>query len=128
MSEAPLKVGDQASFRVHSTREAANFYYEITSRGKVIFSQVAQSPDIAFTLTPLMAPSSRLLVYQILPNNEIAADYIPFGVEGDYPHQIEVGFSTDEVGPGDGVDINIETQGPSKVGPVAVDRSVFILA
>ena len=128
VSEAPLKVGDQASFRVYSTREAANFYYEITSRGKVIFSQVAQSPDIAFTLTPLMAPSSRLLVCQILPNNEIAADYIPFGVEGDYPHQIEVGFSTDEVGPGDGVDINIETQGPSKVGLVAVDRSVFILA
>ena len=128
VSQGLLKVGDRAQFRVNSTQEAANFYYEIISRGKVVFSQVAYSPDIGFTLTPLMAPSSRLLVYQILPNSEVAADYIPFDVEGDYPHQVEVGFSTEEVGPGDSVDIDIRTQGPSRVGLVAVDRSVFILA
>ena len=128
VSLGPLKVGDQAQFRVYSTGEASNFYYEVISRGKVVFSQVSQSSDLVFPLTSLMAPSSRLLLYQILPNSEVAADYIPFDVGGDYPHQVEVGFSAEEVRPGDSVDIDIKTQGLSRVGLVAVDRSVFILA
>ena len=75
-----------------------------------------------------MAPSSRILVYQVLPNNEIAADYLPFNVEAAYPHDVQVGFSAEEVRPGDPVDINVLTQGEARVGLVAVDKSVFILA
>ena len=37
-------------------------------------------------------------------------------------------FSLDEVGPGEQVDINIQTEGEARVGIAAVDRSVFILA
>ena len=128
MSRGALQVGDRAQFRVHSTREAANFYYEVLARGKVVFSQVSRSSEIVLPLTPLMAPSSRLLVYQILPNSEVAADYIPFDVAGSYPHRVQVGFGSEEVNPGDSVDIFVETQGPARVGLVAVDKSVFILA
>jgi len=127
-SEGALKVGDKASFKVHSTREAANFYYEVVSRGRVVFSDFSRSSDISFSTTPLMAPASRLLVYQILPNSEVAADYIPFDVEGDFPHSVSVAFSQEQVEPGDALDVLVQTQGPAKVGLVAVDRSVFILA
>jgi len=127
-STGPLSVGDQARFHVHSTKEASNFYYEVVSRGRVIFSGYSRSPDIAFTLTPLMAPSSRLLVYQILPNSEVAADYLPFSVHGDYPHHVEARFSAEEVKPGESVSIIVETEGQARVGLVAVDKSVFILA
>ena len=41
---------------------------------------------------------------------------------------LEVEFSSDEVRPGDAVDISVRTQGPAKVGLAAVDRSVFVLA
>ena len=122
MSEIPCE------FRVNSTREARNFYYEVLSRGTVIFTDASSGPDIEFVATQLMAPSSRILVYQILPNNEIAADYLPFGVQASYPHDVQVGFSEEEVTPGTAVDINLRTQGESRVGLVAVDRSVFILA
>ena len=115
-------------FRVNATREARNFYYEVLSRGAVVFTDVSSSPDISFTATELMAPSSRILVYQILPNNEIAADYLPFSVEAAYAHDVQVDFSEEEVRPGDPVDINVQTEGESRVGLVAVDRSVFILA
>ena len=115
-------------FRLHSTREARNFYYEVLSRGTVIFTDVSSGPDIEFVATQLMAPSSRILVYQILPNNEIAADYLPFSVEGSYAHDVQVSFSEEDVRPGTSVDINVQTQGESRVGLVAVDRSVFILA
>ena len=133
VTEAGVRVGDTARFRVNSTREARNFYYEVLSRGTVIFTDVSSGPDIEFTATQLMAPSSRILVYQILPNNEIAADYLPFSVAGSYPHEVQVSFSSDgvrseEVRPGDALDVSLQTQGEARVGLVAVDKSVFILA
>jgi len=127
-TEGALKVGDEVKFKVHTTREAANFYYEVVSRGRVVFSDYSESSDISFSTTPLMAPSAKMLVYQILPNSEVAADYIPFDVEGDYPHSVEAAFSQEEVRPGEGLDIVVQTEGRAKVGLVAVDRSVFILA
>ena len=128
MTEGDIEVGDTLRFRVNSTREARNFYYEVLSRGTVIFTDVSPGPDIEFVATQLMAPSSRILVYQILPNNEIAADYLPFSVEASYPHDVQIGFSEDTVRPGTALDINVQTQGESRVGLVAVDKSVFILA
>ncbi len=127
-SEGIPEIGQPVTFKVYSTEEAANFYYEVVSRDRVVFSDFTKSREISFAATPLMAPASRLLVYQILPNSEVAADYIPFKVEAEYPHSIEAGFSTDEARPGDELDINIQTDGRARVGIVAVDKSVFILA
>ena len=123
-----LSVGARATFRVNSTAEARQFYYEVVGRSGVVFSDIAWTPDIAFEVTPAMAPTARLLVYQILPDNEVAADYIPFSASASYPMSLEVGFSSNEVRPGDAVDISLRTEGPAKVGLAAVDRSVFILA
>ncbi len=94
--------GRYSAVPVHSTREARNFYYEVLSRGTVLFSDVSSGPDIELVATQLMAPSSRILVYQILPTNEIAADYLPFSVQASYPHEVHVAFSEQEVRPGDG--------------------------
>src|SRR3990170_6547514 len=98
------------------------------ARGKVVFSDFSPSPDIAFPVSPMMTPSARLLVYQVLPTSEVAADYVPFAANGDYPHLVTAEFSAEEVKPGDPVDVNIQTDGPAKVGLAVVDRSVFILA
>ena len=123
-----LEVGDRAEFRVHATNPSANFYYEVISRGKVVFTDVSSSPDIGITVSPLMAPSSRLVVYQVLQNSEVAADYLPFEVTGSYPMEVDAEFGSEEVRPGEAVDIALTTQGKAKVGIAAVDRSVFILA
>ena len=127
-SEGVPQLGGEITFKVYSTREAANFYYEVIARGKVVFTDFTRGSEISFRTTPLMAPSSKLLVYQILPNSEMAADYIPFEVEATYPQDVKVEFSKGEAGPGEEVSINIQTAGAAKVGIVAVDRSVFILA
>ena len=68
VTKGDIRVGDTVHFRVHSTREARNFYYEVLSRGTVIFTDVSSGPDIELVATQLMAPSSRILAYQILPN------------------------------------------------------------
>ena len=127
-SEGTPKVGETIRFKVSSTKQAANFYYEVVSRGKVVFSDFTSSSEIAFAVSPQMAPTSRLLVYQVLPTSEVAADYLPFAVAGDYPQRVTASFGQEQVEPGQDVSVNVETEGPAKVGLVAVDKSVFILA
>lgn len=128
VSEGIPQVGQDIEFKVHSTREAANFYYEVVSRDKVVFTDFSGNNQISFSTTPQMAPSAKLLIYQILPNSEVAADYIPFSVDADYPNNLEASFSKDEASPSEEVDIEISSEGQSKVGIAAVDKSVFILA
>lgn len=128
ISEGTPALGEEIQFRVYATNQATTFYYEVVSRDKVIFTDYTRSNEIKFAVTPLMAPVSKLLVYQILANGEVAADYLPFNVEASYPHDVKVDFDTDEAKPGDEVKINIDADGRSKVGIAVVDRSVFILA
>jgi CD109 antigen len=122
------RIGQEITFKVYTTDRATNFYYEVLSRGAVVFSHYTTSRDIHFQVTPLMAPSAKLLVYQILPNAEVAADYLPFEVEAVYPLEVSAEFSQDEATPAEDIDLNIQTDGKAKVGIAAVDKSVFILA
>lgn len=128
LSEGIPVVGGQVRFKVHSTSEAANFYYEVISRGGVVYTDYTRRNEITITATPAMSPEARLLVYQILPSNEVAADSLPFKVEAAYPQNLSAGFGSDQVSPGDEVVIDIQAEGQSMVGLAAVDRSVFILA
>jgi CD109 antigen len=127
-SEGTPAVGQKIAFHVYSTDRAVNFYYEIIARGMVVYSSYASSPDISFATTPLMAPSAKLLVYQILPNTEVAADYLPFNVQTAFPQQVQAGFNKEQAQPGDTVTLNVKAEDQSKVGIAAVDKSVFILA
>jgi CD109 antigen len=127
ISEGTPNIGEELRFKVFSTQEARTFYYEVISRGKVVFTDFTNSSEIVFQITPQMGPSARLLVYQILANSEVAADYLPFDVTANYPQDVQVSFSKPEAEPGSNVNINIQTDGQAAVGIVAVDKSVFIL-
>jgi CD109 antigen len=127
-SEGIPNAGENLKFYVFSTGEATNFYYEVISRGRLVFADYTQGNEITLKTTPDMAPSARLLVYQILPNAEVAADYLPFDVTAQYPQKVTLSTASSEVKPGDKIDINVQTEGQSEVGLVAVDKSVFILA
>ena len=127
-SEGTPRVGEKINFKVNSTSEATNYYYEVIARGKVVFSSYTKNNAISLSTTPLMAPAAKLLVYQILPNSEVAADYLPFNVEAVYPQTVTAEFSKTEAKPGEELEINISTEGQAEVGIAVVDKSVFILA
>ena len=127
-SEGTPDIGQKIAFKINSTSQAVNFYYEVIARGKVIFSDYTKSTEISFSTTPAMAPDAKLLVYQILPNSEVAADYLPFSVNAAYPQTVTASFSKTEAKPGDEVQLTVNTQGQAEVGVAAVDKSVFILA
>ena len=128
LSDGIPAVGETIQFKVNSSGRASNFYYEVVSRDNVVFSDYTTSSTITIRTTPMMASSARLLVYQILPNSEVAADYIPFEVSPVYPHEVTAEFSQDEAEPGDEIEIDIRAEGQARVGIAAVDRSVYILA
>jgi CD109 antigen len=125
---ATLAVGATAKFHISATKQAPNFYYEVVARDRVVFSDYSTSPDISLKVTPAMSPSAKLLVYQVLPNSEVAADFVPFDVTAEYPQTVSADFSKTEAKPGDSVDLNIKTENQSHVIVTAVDKSVFILA
>ncbi len=127
-TEGTPEVGQKITFNIYSTDRAANFYYEVIARGKVVFSDYTKNKEISFSTTPLMAPTAKLLVYQILPNSEVAADYLPFNVTASYPQTVKAEFSKTEATPAEEVELNIATEGQARVGIAAVDKSVFILA
>jgi hypothetical protein len=62
-----------------------NFYYEVTSQGNFVTSGFSATGDLALPVTPRMSLVARLLVYQILPGGEVAADYLLFAVEAAFP-------------------------------------------
>lgn len=125
---AAYQVGETARFVVAATRATPTIFYEVLARGQVLFADVARGNEIAFTVAPLMAPAARLLVYQVLPNGEVAADFLPFAVQGSYPHPVELTVERPEARPGDELEVRVQTRGAARIGLAAVDRSVFILA
>ena len=122
-----LAVGDQAQFKAHSTEPSGSFHYEVISRGRVVLSDVSASSEFGFTVSSVMAGMSRLVVYQVMSSGEVAVDYLPFEVAASYPLELGAAFDSDEVRPGDEVEITLTTQGKAKVGLAAVDRSVYLL-
>jgi CD109 antigen len=127
-SEGIPQVGENIKFWVYSSKEAVNFYYEVISHNSVVFSDYTSKSEIVFPTTPAMAPAAKLLVYQILPNAEVAADYLPFKVTAQYPQNVKLDLSDPEAKPGDSINIGIQTEGEAEVGLAAVDKSVYILA
>jgi len=127
-SEGIPSIGEEAEFYVFSTREAANFYYEVISKNRLVYSSYTQGNQIKIKVNPDMAPSSRLLVYQILPNSEVAADYLPFDVSAEYSNDVRITIPSGDISPGEDVNIDVQTEGNSEIGLVGVDKSVFILA
>ncbi len=128
ISQGQLKVGDTARFRVATTHQTRSLFYEVVARGMVAYSGRTEEPEIEIVLTPGMAPEARVLVYHVLDTAEVAADYLPLTVLGDYPHAVTAAFDAAEARPADEVTIAIQSAGEARVGLAVVDRSVFMLA
>lgn len=122
-----LHVGDAAVFNVYTTSEDRTIYYEVVSRDRVVFTD-SSSGDIQFRITPAMAGASQLLVYQLGPSGEVAAESLPFSVEGEYPQNVTLDLGVSEAQPGTAVELRLRTEGEAKVGLTGVDHSVRVLS
>jgi CD109 antigen len=116
------KVGDEYEFKVYYP-QGKQIYYEVISKGIVLFTDFVKGDTIRFTATPEMAPKSKIVVYSF-SGSEVVADYLTFTVEPIY-RTLEVEVNKKEVKPREEVTIRFNA---SKVGVSIVDKSVFVLA
>ena len=96
---------------------------------RTILSDAIEGDTFAFTITPEMLPSARVVAYQISDNNEIVADTALFSVSLDLTLSIEAEFNPNLVKPGDPVEVTIdaETGNRTLLGVSIVDQSVLAL-
>ena len=123
-----LNSDDEARFRAFSTNPAKSYFYEVVARGQVMLADVSASPQISFTVTPAMSPGPYLIVYQLLADGEIVADYLPFEVGAGYPLDAAINLGEAAARPGDEVEFELVTDGPARVGLAVVDSSLFALS
>lgn len=121
------KVGDSASFQVRATNPGT-IYYDVFASGRTVFSGATSERTIQFRITPEMSPKSKIVAYIINPNNEVAADVLPFEVELSQTDDLNAEFSAEEVLPGESVSLQLKSAGEAMVGLSIVDESVYALS
>ena len=128
LSANPASVGQNALFSVASTN-GGTVYYEVYAGGRTILSDATEGDTFAFTITPEMLPSAKVVAYQISNNNEIVADTARFSVNLDLSLSIEARFNPNLVRPGDPVEVTIDAGTGSRtlLGVSIVDQSVLAL-
>ena len=122
-------MGDTAKFKVSATKQAANFYYEVVSRGKVVFSDFSRSPDLAVrrhAADGAQRPAARLPdPAELRGGGRLPALRRPGRLPAARCRRLRQGRGA---AGRPGRACNVQTEGAAKVGLAAVDRSVFILA
>ncbi|XP_077390785.1 C3 and PZP-like alpha-2-macroglobulin domain-containing protein 8 [Festucalex cinctus] len=82
---------------------------------------------LRFTVTPSMAPLSRLLAYYVRENGEGVTDSLQISVQPTFENKVSVSLSTNESMPGDPVSVHIHAEKGSCVCVATVDKSLYLL-
>ncbi|XP_061457145.1 C3 and PZP-like alpha-2-macroglobulin domain-containing protein 8 isoform X3 [Rhineura floridana] len=82
---------------------------------------------VSFSVTPAMAPLSRLLAYYVRENGEGVTDSLQFAVKPSLENQVSVAFSTNETRPGDTVTLRVRAAKGSCVCLATTDKSIHLL-
>jgi len=124
--DVPVQVGQTLSIDVYRTHETT-IYYDVFANGHTVWSDATTGDAINFAVTPQMLPGAKVVAYVINPNNEVSADTVEFTVEMDAASDLDVGFSAEEVLPGEAVQVRIDAGTEAMVGLAIVDESVYAL-
>ncbi|XP_064595766.1 C3 and PZP-like alpha-2-macroglobulin domain-containing protein 8 [Liolophura sinensis] len=154
--DSVFRVGKDARFSLLSTCPC-NFtlFFEVISRGNIVHSGIHYShhhdkrdaevrfteqtlvPDTTddrlcsthfkFTVTPKMAPLSRLLVYYVRENGEGVADATTLNIEPSFENKLVLLTSIKEALPGDSLELTSRTKPDSCVCLTATDKSLHYL-
>ncbi|XP_029965233.1 alpha-1-macroglobulin-like [Salarias fasciatus] len=140
--EDTLSCGKEEEIQIAYTvvgepRGSVDFLYLILARGAILMQgfqkfevqdkQVNQG-TVSFKLevSPDMAPEIQVVVYAVLPSENVIANSADFNVEKCFGHKVSLEFAPTTSVPGEEVDIQVTAQPDSLCGVSAVDQSVLI--
>ncbi|XP_064607619.1 CD109 antigen-like [Liolophura sinensis] len=125
--------GERQKLRLKSNVPIDSFSLLITSRGRVVMTREetrvnkATELGISFTITRSMAPRARVVAYYRTPDGEIVPDVVTFNVLDPFENKVSIGFSAEEVRPGEDVTMTVLTAPNSLVATLVLDKEVLLL-
>uniref|UniRef100_A0A672JDB3 Alpha-1-macroglobulin-like n=1 Tax=Salarias fasciatus TaxID=181472 RepID=A0A672JDB3_SALFA len=128
--EDTLSCGKEEEIQIAYTvvgepRGSVDFLYLVNFSS--FFVSVNQG-TVSFKLevSPDMAPEIQVVVYAVLPSENVIANSADFNVEKCFGHKVSLEFAPTTSVPGEEVDIQVTAQPDSLCGVSAVDQSVLI--
>lgn len=126
-------LNNQIQIEVQGTEILEKITYQIVGSGSVVKSSIIEVPneskkfEFKIMATENMAPKSYIIVYYISSEGEIISDKLEIELENELKNIIDVKLSSNQVKPGNDVEINVNSNPDSFVGLMGVDQSVLIL-
>ncbi|XP_031779562.1 CD109 antigen isoform X2 [Nasonia vitripennis] len=126
------KVNEYVEIEVNSTHPLKYLSYQILGRGDVLNAASIQISDrytatFKFLATYVMAPIAHVVVYYVREDSELVADSLDVELEGTLQNFVDIKPVSDEVGPGDNIDLTITAKPNSYVGLLGVDQRSLLL-
>uniref|UniRef100_A0A803TV16 Uncharacterized protein n=1 Tax=Anolis carolinensis TaxID=28377 RepID=A0A803TV16_ANOCA len=113
-----------------------SFHYILMTKGKIVDCGVKPVKiipgqygtfTIILNIDQKLAPRSRVLVYSLQPNGDLAADSISLEIEKCFRNKVSLQFSEREVLPASNVSLSLKATSNSFCALRAVDKSVLLL-
>ncbi|XP_054709212.1 CD109 antigen-like [Uloborus diversus] len=120
------KVGEYIIFHVRADYYVKQFSYLIISKSIILLSGVEEMPasikTFAVSLSPEMAPTATVVVYDIAREGEVVADSLTFPVDGISRNNFSVVLNNKKDKTGETIEVIVKGQPGTYVGLSAVDH------
>lgn len=125
------RVGEYVIFHVRANYFVDSFSYAILSKGIVILTgreEMSSSiKTFAVSLSPEMAPSSTIVVYDIARGGDVTVDALTFPVDGISRNNFTVTLNNRKDKSGDTIEVVVLGQPGSYIGLSAMDKDLYAL-
>lgn len=124
----PIRVGIQATFQMQDSVS-----YQIIGRGNILLARTislstpSNTTQFSFTLTQLMAPNLRIIVFYVSGCGEMVGDSLDVSVDGALRTPVTLSLSNTTLEPGETLRISISSRPSTLVALKSVDRSVLLM-
>ena len=125
------RVGEYVIFHVRANYFVDSFSYAILSKGIVILTgreEMSSSiKTFAVSLSPEMAPSTTIVVYDIARGGDVTVDALTFPVDGISRNNFTVTLNNRKDKSGDTIEVVVLGQPGSYIGLSAMDKDLYVL-
>ena len=125
------RVGEYIIFHVRANYYVEMFSYVIISKGTILLTgreeMSAGIKTFAVTLSPEMAPSSTILIYDTTRGGDVTADSLTFPVDGISRNNFSVTLNNRKDKSGDTIEVVVLGQPGTYIGLSAMDKDLFTL-
>lgn len=126
-----LAVGEYIIFHVRANYYVDLFSYAVVSKGMVLLTgreEMGSSiKTFAITLSPEMAPSSTIVIYDIARGGDVTADSLTFPVDGISRNNFSVTLNNRKDKSGDTIEVVVLGQPGTYIGLSAMDKDLHSL-